>query len=103
MAVSMLKMDSMLKPTTSGWQVGFLVRGLGFVVIIPCDTRYYNVTIRGTAKVFLSTGWVDLTNGSWNINDYGSYYLLAYSGSETPDSLDRDVYLTSIVVNVTAK
>lgn len=103
MATSIVKNSASPKPNVNGWCMGFRARGLGFTVIIPCDTRYYNVAVSGTPQAYdQSTGWISLTSGNWVANDYGSYYLLIYDGAEL-NNVTYDAILTNLTLSVTLK
>lgn len=91
------------RPYVSGWQVGFVARGWGFVVIVPCDTRYYSITVNSGAKAYINNNWVDLTNGVWGKTDYGTYYMLDYNGNEFSSLTTPQPILISISTTVTKK
>lgn len=105
MASSKIKDNSAPRPTTNGWQVGFRARGMGFIVIVPCDTRKYNISVGSGAKIYLPDegGWVDMTNGAWTPTAYGTYYILNYNGTEMQNTAHDTLLVNMPAITVTLK
>lgn len=105
MASSIIKNNSAPRPTTNGWQVGFRVRGLGFIVLIPCDTRRYNLSIGSGSQVYLPDegGWVAM-NTAWDAAiPYGTYYMVNNKGTEMANTAHDTLLVNLPAITVTLK
>lgn len=104
MASSTIKDNSAPRPAVSGWEIGFRVKGYGLAVIVPCDTRKYNLTVNSGAQVFVpSTGW-SILDGTWQITNKGSYYLVRNAEQTVvTDEMVDSTYLLNITMTVSLK
>lgn len=104
MASSTIKNNSAPRPAVSGWEIGFRVKGYGLAMIVPCDTRKYNLTVNSGAQVYVpSTGWSTL-DGTWEVTNNGSYYLVRNVGQTVvTDAMIEDTYLINIKMTTSLK
>lgn len=103
MAVTTIENKSAPRPNVNGWEIGFRVKGYGLTMIIPCDTRMYNLTVNSGSQLFLSSGWVEL-DGRWELIDKGTYYLARCIGQTVvTEDMVGDAYLLNITMTVSLK
>ena len=104
MASSTIKNNSAPRPAVSGWEIGFRVKGYGLAMIVPCDTRKYNLTVNSGVQVFVpSAGWSTL-DGTWEVVNKGSYYLVRNAGQTVvTDDMVEDTYLMNITMTTSLK
>lgn len=105
MATSTIVNDFPVKPAVGGWEVAFRVKGLGLTMIVPCDTRKYNLTVNDGAQVFIPSagGWNTL-DGTWQVINHGSYYIVRCTGQTViTDSMADDTYLLNITMTTSLK
>lgn len=103
MASSTIKDNSAPRPAVSGWEIGFRVKGYGLAMIVPCDTRKYNLTVNDGAQVYTTSGWSTL-DGTWQVTNKGSYYLVRNVGQTVvTDAMTEDTYLMNITMTTSLK